>query len=73
MDDSDQAQAVEAILRAQADAETRRISAALSGAPSDGICADCGASINPARLKARPNARRCAECQADLERRQGRK
>lgn len=67
MDDLDQAQAVEAILSKQAEAEVQRISAALVGAPSSGVCAECGAPIDPARLKARPNARRCAECQADFE------
>lgn len=67
MDDLDQAQQVEAILSRQAEAEVLRISAALIGAPSDGICADCGAPIDPARLKVRPSARRCAECQADFE------
>lgn len=37
----------------------------------DGIayCVDCGFDIPPARLKARPDAVRCVECQGKKERR----
>lgn len=33
-----------------------------------GACADCGAEIAPARLRAMPVARRCVACQARAER-----
>ncbi len=31
------------------------------------ICADCGAPIPAGRLRARPDATRCVDCQAALE------
>jgi len=39
---------------------------------SYGICADCGITIPPARLQAKPEALRCIACQAGYERRSNR-
>lgn len=36
-----------------------------------GLCESCGAAINPARLAARPMARRCVRCQERAERSAG--
>lgn len=33
-----------------------------------GLCESCGKAINPARLDARPMARRCVRCQEQAER-----
>lgn len=32
-----------------------------------GVCTDCGVSIPPARLHAYPTAKRCIDCQAQVE------
>lgn len=36
------------------------------------VCIDCATAINPARLKAKPNAARCIHCQQIEEKRHGR-
>lgn len=38
---------------------------------SYGICADCGRTIEPARLKVQPNAHRCLRCKTAFEKRRG--
>ncbi len=35
------------------------------------LCIDCGKSIEPRRLKAKPNAARCVDCQSAWEVRNG--
>lgn len=35
----------------------------------DGLCDDCGDAIEPGRLAAKPNARRCVSCQQEHEQR----
>jgi hypothetical protein len=36
-----------------------------------GVCVDCGRNIPLTRLRARPEAARCIQCQSDYERRNG--
>ncbi len=38
-------------------------------AGSYGICTDCGAAVDPARLEAFPTAKRCFNCQRSYEHR----
>lgn len=49
------------------------VNAALSRleTPEFGVCGECGEAIAPARLLARPQARRCMACETALEARQG--
>ncbi len=49
--------------------ETREVETALARIHegSYGLCDDCGAEIDPARLKVLPSARRCIDCQARFE------
>jgi DnaK suppressor protein len=37
--------------------------------PDYGLCEDCSAVIDPARLAAKPQARRCIDCEREAERR----
>ncbi len=52
--------------------EIAKITAALQRMESGdfGVCAECGAAIDDARLQAQPNAEECIEC-ARLEERRG--
>ncbi|MEA4836893.1 MAG: TraR/DksA C4-type zinc finger protein [Rhodospirillaceae bacterium] len=72
MDTIDAAQAREQDRRDAALHRFRDARAAAQHDAANGICADCGAPIAPARLAAHPRAARCLNCQAALERRAGR-
>lgn len=37
------------------------------GPVSTGICHDCGAEIEPERLKANPRAKHCRDCASEIE------
>lgn len=56
-------------LRAAAQREVAEIDAVMARrrAGDDGICEDCGRSIPPERLLARPSATRCVTCAARAE------
>lgn len=56
-------------LRAAAQREVAEIDAVIARrrAGDDGICEDCGRSIPPERLLARPSATRCVACAARAE------
>lgn len=58
------------ILRERETREVREILRALDrlGAPDFGRCEECGEAIGLPRLKARPQARLCIECQVAFER-----
>lgn len=53
--------------------ELSQINAALSrlDSPGFGLCSDCGETIAPARLMARPHAQRCLGCESAHEHRHG--
>ncbi len=55
-------------------AEVEEIEAALRriAVGTYGVCVECGAPIDPARLEARPQAARCITCQRRREDRRGR-
>ena len=69
-DIADLAQMREEEIRAQAIEQARRLMDQDGGQRIKNgriICTDCGTPIPAGRLRARPGATRCVECQAELE------
>lgn len=61
--------ALDLVQEAEAAMHDRAIAAARprTRSASQGICAECGGPIAPARLEALPSARTCIDCQRQLE------
>lgn len=72
MDDIDLAQANDEQFRRQAlMAHFRRCEEEVDSMLDDfRVCRDCGEEIEPGRLEAKPDARRCIDCQSRKERRE---
>lgn len=67
-DFADQGAEVETQLRDAALRDQQLRAAADVAARPNGLCKDCGEAIAPMRLKAKPNALRCFDCQWLVER-----